>query len=144
MCLQCQKISVFKFSVASLGLNAILNFSLKHSLHVLFTGLNDGMFLSKIFHSTFGSFPPSFSFFVYSYVCSFIRLFVCLLSLCSFVCLFVTKSVQSFVGSSFSPFFCLFVRPFACKFVPPFVRLFVGPFVYSSSRSFTENQRTFQ
>ena len=62
ICLQCPKISVLELSVASSGLNAILNFSLRHSLHVLFTGLNDGIFLSKIFHSTLGSFPPSFSF----------------------------------------------------------------------------------
>ena len=62
MCLQCPKISVLKFSVASSGLNAILNFSLMHNLHISVTGLKEGMFLSSIFHSTLGCLPPSISF----------------------------------------------------------------------------------
>ena len=89
ICLQCSKISVLKFSVASSGLNAILNFSLKHSLHALLTGLNEGMFFSKIFHSTFGSFPPSFSFqkWVESVVELFFNFFSMLLLCLEYLCL---------------------------------------------------------
>ena len=55
MCLQCPKMSVLRLSVASLGLNEILNFSLKHSLHLVFTGLKEGTFLSNILHSKYCS-----------------------------------------------------------------------------------------
>ena len=60
--MQWPKISFLEFSVAKWGLNAMLNFSLKHSLHPLVTGLYRGTFFSKIFQDTLGSLPSSLSF----------------------------------------------------------------------------------
>ena len=61
MCLQWAKISCLLLSVAKCGFRTILNFSLTHNLQIFVTGLYVGIFFSKIFHSTFGSPPASFT-----------------------------------------------------------------------------------
>ena len=48
-------------SEAKYGFRTMLYFSLKHNLLILVTGLYVGIFFSRIFHSTFGSPPASFT-----------------------------------------------------------------------------------
>ena len=62
LCLQWEKSSCLEFNVDFSGHMTIMNFSLVHSLQISVTGLNFLMFFSKIFHSTTGSLPSSFSF----------------------------------------------------------------------------------
>ena len=62
LCLQLEKISCLEFRVTWLGLSRMLNFSLVYNLQMPYTGLNRGTFFSKIFHSTVGFLPSSFSF----------------------------------------------------------------------------------
>ena len=87
LCLQLEKISCLEFRVAWLGLSRMLNFSLVHSLQMPFTGLNRGTFFSKIFHSTVGFLPSSFSFQKWVYRVIFpsslltFRFFLCFLNL---------------------------------------------------------------
>ena len=60
ICLQWENISCLELSVAKWGFKTMLNFSLRHNLHVLVTGLKSGIFDSKIFWLTLGSPPKSF------------------------------------------------------------------------------------
>ena len=55
LCLQCANISPREFKVANLCLNAILNFSLTHSLHV--SNTVTGISIYRNFQDTVGSFP---------------------------------------------------------------------------------------
>ena len=62
ICLQWPTILFLELMVAKSGLNAMVNFSLRHSLHFFVTEENVGIFDSKIFHSTLGFLPSSVSF----------------------------------------------------------------------------------
>ena len=55
-------ISCLELRLARFGLNTMLNFSLRHNLQVLATGLYVGTFLSRYFQVTTGLLPAFFSF----------------------------------------------------------------------------------